>query len=248
MSTKVPKRVVLFELLIGIIPLAISSIATWSLLSLKASYFFHAAILYTMFGYLLLKFRPANVKALGLGWANRMTITRAILSISLLAITFHLQDVLVESYWWIVGVSVVALSTDGLDGWIARITESESSFGARLDMEIDAFLLLTLSLLLFTGGKLGFWVLGIGLLRYGFGAAGKLYPYLEEDLPPSWRRKIICVVQGFSLLVCLAPVSSAGVAWIIAIISLGLLFYSFAVDVDWLYKNKAKVSFPEVLN
>ena len=115
-------------------------------------------------------------------------------------------------------------------------------------MEIDAFLLLTLSVLLFTGGKLGFWVLGIGLLRYGFVVAGKLYPCLEEDLPPSWRRKIICVIQGVSLLVCLAPVSSAGAALMTATISLGLLLYSFIVDVNWLYRNKAKLSLPEVLN
>ena len=42
-------------------------------------------------------------------------------------------------------LSSVALALDGVDGWVARRTRTVSALGARFDMEVDAFLVLMLS-------------------------------------------------------------------------------------------------------
>ena len=42
-------------------------------------------------------------------------------------------------------LSSVALALDGVDGQVARRTRTVSALGARFDMEVDAFLVLVLS-------------------------------------------------------------------------------------------------------
>jgi hypothetical protein len=41
----------------------------------------------------------------------------------------------------------------------------------------------------------------------------------------------VCVVQGIALLVALGPIIPAPIALLVVAVSLGLLLYSFAVDV-----------------
>ena len=136
-----------------------------------------------------------------------------------------------RAQWWIILVGAAALSLDGIDGWLARRTGTYTDFGGRFDMELDAFLMLGLSVLVWTSNKVGWWVLLIGVLRYLFLAAGWIWPALRGELPPSRRRKSICVVQGITLLVCLAPVVPAAPATVLGAGALLLLIYSFAVDV-----------------
>lgn len=50
-------------------------------------------------------------------------------------------------------------------------------------MEIDAFLILTLAVLVWQSGKTGGWVLLSGALRYGFVALGQVLPWLRQPLP-----------------------------------------------------------------
>lgn len=68
----------------------------------------------------------------------------------------------------VIGVSVIILATDALDGWLARRTGRASTFGAFLDKETDALFLLVLCGLAAFRGRLPIWILGAGLLRYGF--------------------------------------------------------------------------------
>ena len=142
--------------------------------------------------------------------------------------------------WWIIGVSTLALVLDGVDGWAARRTRTASAFGARFDMELDAFLLLALSVLVWRSGRTGPWVVLIGAMRYVFVAAGWLWPALQAELPPSQRRKVVCVVQGAALLVGLGPFVPAGVASLTAALALTLLTYSFGVDVWWLLAKRRR--------
>ena len=58
----------------------------------------------------------------------------------------------------------VALVLDAVDGNVARRTATASAFGARFDMEVDAFIILTLSV--FVAPAYGAWVLTIGAMRY----------------------------------------------------------------------------------
>ena len=107
-------------------------------------------------------------------------------------------------------------------------------------MELDAFLLIALSVLVWHSGRVGAWVLLIGALRYLFIVAGWLWSALEAELPVSQRRQLVCVVQGIALLCCLGPVISAAAAPPIAATALGSLVYSFGADLGWLIKARAR--------
>ena len=141
--------------------------------------------------------------------------------------------------WAATAVTVVVTVLDGLDGAIARRSSLASAFGARFDMETDAWLLLVLSLLAWRWDRAGAWVLACGLMRYGFVAAGWVWRWLEAPLPPSQRRKTVCVVQIVTLGVIVAPVVPGWLSVAAAAVTLGLLAWSFGVDVVWLARRHA---------
>jgi len=68
----------------------------------------------------------------------------------------------------VLGGSLLFVAGDGLDGWLARRTGQASAFGAFFDKETDALFLLLLCALAAFEGRLSLWILGVGLLRYGF--------------------------------------------------------------------------------
>ena len=135
------------------------------------------------------------------------------------------------------GLGVLAglcLLLDGLDGWLARRLGLCSDFGARYDMEVDAVLIMLLALAAWSLGKAGPWVLASGLLRYGFVAAGWALPLLRTPLPPSLRRKAVCVVQTGALCLLAPPWIHPPASGWIAGLALTLLAGSFALDLAWL--------------
>ena len=134
--------------------------------------------------------------------------------------------------WSFFAMILVATLLDGVDGLLARYQGLASSFGARFDMETDALLILLLSVVTFTLGKAGALVLLGGAMRYIFVAAGYIWPALAQPLPPSQRRKIICVVQSGALTLQLAPIITPPLSEALAFAAL-LLLYSFAVDAVW---------------
>ena len=81
-----------------------------------------------------------------------------------------------------------------------------SAFGARFDMEVDAFLILVLAALAWRFDKAGVWVLASGLMRYAFVAAAWVWPWLNAPLPPSRRRQTVCVWQIGVLIGTIAPI------------------------------------------
>ena len=201
------------------------------------------AALYGVLAFLLVRHMPlvhAPGAGPGIGLANRVTLARATIVMPVAALVFQPGMLVLErTYWWIVGLSIVALALDFLDGRIARSTGTTSEFGARFDMEMDAFLLLALSVIVWQSGKVGPWVILIGALRYLFVGSAFVWRSLDGALPPSWRRKAVCVVQGFALLMCLLPIIPAALASVVAAAALVTLAYSFAVDVRWLASNPA---------
>jgi len=166
------------------------------------------------------------------GIANYVTTVRAVLAVAAGAAIAASPSS--QAAWFVVGAAAAATVLDAVDGWAARRFGQSSAFGARFDMETDALLLLALSMLLKSGGKLGAWVILIGALRYLFVFAGLLWPVLNGPLPHSMRRKTVCVWQGVSLLVALAPITPVAFAVGVTALALALLVYSFAVDVWWL--------------
>jgi len=68
----------------------------------------------------------------------------------------------------LIALSLLILALDGLDGWLARRRGLSSEFGAFFDKESDALFLLLLCGIAAVQGPLPAWILGVGLLRYGF--------------------------------------------------------------------------------
>ncbi len=130
--------------------------------------------------------------------------------------------------------SVLLLTLDGLDGYLARRTHLASAFGARFDMEIDALLTLVISVLVWQSGKTGIWILLLGLMRYGFVLAGVVCTALDNPLFPSFRRKLICVVQLATLCAILSPWVSPPWSTALGMVACLLLSASFVRDTHWL--------------
>ncbi|WP_245294719.1 CDP-alcohol phosphatidyltransferase family protein [Rhizobium rhizosphaerae] len=170
------------------------------------------------------------------GPANVVTAFRAALVCLVAATFFRFQGLAHEQamLWCLVATVVVTLALDGVDGYLARRFRQESAFGARFDMEVDAFFILILSGAALFLHKAGPWVLLIGLMRYGFVAAGWFVPRLNGPLFPSLRRKAVCVLQIACLCAILMPIVAPPLSSAIAAAALGGLVYSFAVDIRFL--------------
>jgi hypothetical protein len=68
-------------------------------------------------------------------------------------------------------------------------------------------------------------------MRYVFIAVGHVYPILTSPLPPSIRRKLVCVGQVVGLVLCLLPIIPTEIASFMASLALAALTLSFAKDV-----------------
>jgi phosphatidylglycerophosphate synthase len=136
----------------------------------------------------------------------------------------------------LVGMTLVALVLDGVDGQVARRTGTASPLGARFDMEVDAFLILMLSVYVAT--RLGPWVLAIGLMRYAFIAAGRAVAWLRAPVPSTMAGKVVAASQGVVLVVTTAgSLPPAIMTWAVAA-ALAALVWSFGRSVVWLYRNR----------
>lgn len=133
-------------------------------------------------------------------------------------------------------LAIAAAVLDGVDGWLARRTGTATAFGARFDMETDALMILVLSVLVWSYGKAGVWVLAGGLMRYAFGAATWILPWMKRPLTPTWRAKAVKVAHDVGLCVAIAPI----VPWPLSAAAVGAttlaLTWSFAVDVRRLWR------------
>lgn len=232
-----PRRAIGPDLAAGLAPLAAVAGAAWASLGLSALYLVLALALYAAHAGLILAAAPAALPGRGLGPANRVTLLRSAFVLPVAALAGVPGLTSEAAVWVAIAFATVSLLLDGVDGAVARRTGTSTRFGARYDMELDAFLMLALSVLVWQSGRTGAWVVLIGTLRYLFVAGGWLAPALRAELPPSLRRKVVCVVQGVGLLVALAPVIPAALAPVAAGVALALLVGSFGADVRWLLRH-----------
>ena len=168
-----------------------------------------------------------------LGPADRVTLTRAVLVGGVAALVASAHPVPVAL---LVTLASVALLLDRVDGEVARRTGSVSGFGAAFDMEVDAFLVLVLSV--YVAGTAGAWVLLIGLARYGLWVAGRFAPWLREPVPIRPWAKVVAAVQGVVLTAVAAAVLPAPVEVAALVLALVLLTESFAHQVLWLRRHR----------
>jgi phosphatidylglycerophosphate synthase len=161
---------------------------------------------------------------------NAITLFRLLLSCVMITV-LHGQRVPVAV------ALVAAWAMDGLDGLLARRLGAESEFGAHLDAEVDAFLVLAAGAELWLTGQLGAWALIGGLLRYVYVLCVAVFPSRKGLLPRSRfaRYAFGVVVLALALALVLpkpfdAIAAALGTAWI------GV---SFVRSFWWLYGKGA---------
>ena len=168
--------------------------------------------------------------------ADWVTLTRALLIAGvagLVADSFN-RPLAVTA---LVTLSSIALALDAVDGQVARRTGTATPLGARLDGEVDAFLILLLSIAV--SRDYGSWVLLIGAARYALLLAGWLMPWLAAPLPPRYWGKVVAAVQGIVLTVAASGVVDRLTGMIAVAAALLLLAESFGRNVIWLYRTGA---------
>jgi phosphatidylglycerophosphate synthase len=176
------------------------------------------------------------LSGLPLGPANQVTLVRATLALGVAMITAasFSRPAPVSI---LVALAAVALVLDGVDGWVARRTWT-TRFGAHFDAEVDAFLILVLSI--YVSRSAGAWVLAIGLARYAFLAAKWPLRWLRGSLPPRYWRKVVAATEGIVLTVAatrLLPMTATRIALAGGVV---LIAESFGRDVWWLWRRREK--------
>lgn len=173
------------------------------------------------------------------GPADRVTMGRALLvgAVAALVAESFVRAVPVTINVAIVAIATVALVLDLVDGKVARRTGTASEFGARFDMEVDAFLILVLSI--YVSRSLGWWVLAIGAMRYAYGAAGWVWVWLRCPAPPRYWCKVVAAIQGIVLTVAASGLLPWTVDVVAVACALALLVESFGRDVVWQFRHRS---------
>ncbi|MFC4783373.1 CDP-alcohol phosphatidyltransferase family protein [Nocardioides sp. MAHUQ-72] len=181
--------------------------------------------------------RPGRV----LGPADRVTLVRAVLAVAvavLVVVASTRGPLPAALVGWLVALASVALVLDAVDGHVARRTGTASAFGARFDMETDAFLILVLSV--YVARTTGWWwVLAIGAARYLFVAARRVLPRLRGTLPPRHWCKVVAALQGVVLTVVASGLLPSALAAVLLLVALALLAESFGREVVDLWRASA---------
>jgi phosphatidylglycerophosphate synthase len=170
-----------------------------------------------------------------LGPADWVTLTRATLAVGVAALaadSFERGGATVT----LVALASVALALDFVDGKVARRTSSASALGARLDGEVDAFLILALSVEV--ARSAGVWVLAIGAARYAFLAGEWAFAWMRAPLPRRDWRKVVAAAQGITLTIAAAGVLPPALTRAALAAALALLAESFGRDVWWLWRHR----------
>jgi phosphatidylglycerophosphate synthase len=142
----------------------------------------------------------------------------------------------------LVSLAALALVLDAVDGWVARRTRTTGALGANFDAEVDAFLILVLSV--YVARSAGAWVLAIGVARYAFLAAGWLLPWMRGPLPSRYWRKFVAATQGVVLTVAAADILPEPLTQAVLLAALVLLAESFGRDVLWLWSHQTATRSP----
>lgn len=175
----------------------------------------------------------ARAGATALTPADRITLARAVLVGGVTALV-------VESFarpvppGVLAGFAAAALALDAVDGRVARRIGTVTALGARFDVEVDAALVLVLSV--FAAHLLGPWVLLPGAAHYLLLGAGGRWPWLRRPAPPRPWCKVVAAVQGIALTAVAAGALPRPVAAVAMAVVAALLAESFGREVWWLWR------------
>jgi phosphatidylglycerophosphate synthase len=163
--------------------------------------------------------------------ASWVTLARAALAAGVAVLA-----VLSGSAALVVALATLALALDAVDGWVARRTGAVTEAGARFDGEVDAFLILALSV--YVAPEYGAWVLAIGAARYVFLAGELMLPWMRAPLPRRRWRVVVAATQGVVLTVAAAGVLPRGLTQALLAAALAALTASMGECAWWLWRRR----------
>ncbi len=167
--------------------------------------------------------------------ADWVTLARATLAVGVAALVADSFD-RPAPVTMLVALSGLALALDAVDGWVARRNGTTAPLGAQFDGEVDAFLILVLSV--YVARSAGAWVLAIGAARYVFLVAAWPLPWMRAPLRPRYWRKTVAATQGIVLTVAAADALPQDLSRLALVAALAMLAESFGRDVWWLWRNR----------
>lgn len=122
---------------------------------------------------------------------------------------------------------------DSVDGLIARATDTESAFGARLDVEMDSLALLVGAAVAVRFGQAPVYYLSVGLVRYAFVAGLWLRQRRGNpvsELPPRLSRRVLGAVQMLVVFLALSPALGATESRVLAVVAMVPFLLGFVRD------------------
>lgn len=165
--------------------------------------------------------------------ANWITMIR--LYILLAGVAFFAR-IPVEAF---IGLMIIVLILDGLDGFLAREFHVATEFGALFDLETDALLAALLSLLVFSRTDIGPWVLLPGFMRYIFVLLKYFLAIDKVRLPRPLKGSKTIAVAFFSCLLGAFILPTTLMQFLLAVSGLSIMA-SFGVELVLLMKCKTR--------
>ena len=179
------------------------------------------------------KFNLRNVNI-----ANYITYSRLVIMITLLVLVIFKDDIYNIYYsLYFTFFSFLVFIMDWLDGYVARKYRQITEFGFLFDQEVDNLFLfiLVLSITISNNELYFLWI--IPLFRYIFLLMKQIFVWMRSELYESFRRKFICVVTTFTLIICNLEILSFFLIELLSIISVSIIVLSFMKDILWLYRR-----------
>lgn len=116
--------------------------------------------------------------------------------------------------WWAAALFIVAIATDGIDGWIARKNDIVTDLGKLLDPIADkvltGFAFIGLSIL----GELDWWITIVVLIREIGITVYRFMVVSDHVLAAAWMGKLKTLAQGVALSLALLPLWTIVGDWI----------------------------------
>ena len=174
--------------------------------------------------------------------ASIITYIRIIISIIILSGIINSHNPYIYNIFYtdgaIIYLGFLALILDGADGYIARKYNQETYIGELFDQEADNFLILIMVISLYMNKNINIFAIMIPLYRYIFLASMYKFTWLSNELPRSIRRKSICIISIFTLIIAQSVLFSNYISNNLSLFVLFIITFSFTIDIIWLYRNK----------
>lgn len=138
-------------------------------------------------------------------------------------------------HWAPAALFAVAMVFDAVDGAIARRTDSETAFGSRLDVEVDALAILVGSGVAIVAGTLPLVFLTVAVARYLFVAGQRWRAWRGRSvstLPANRLRRPLGGLAMLAVLLALTPVPGPAVSYWFGLLVAGPVLANFCWD--WL--------------